>query len=298
MRLLLLLIALIALPTWVAGAAAELTDRTFRECVDCPEMVAIPAGRFMMGSPAAERGRFEAEGPQHEVALRAFAIGKYEVTNAEVLAFLRETGYEPGACDPHLDLAWHSPGGGRAATPGAADLPRQPAACLSQLAAQAYVDWLNGKVRRLRPSVRGAGPYRLPSEAEWEYAARGGTTSARWWGDEIGKGKADCNGCGSKWDGKYVAEVGSFGPNPFGLYDMLGNVWQWMADCWHDSYVGAPRDGGSWTHANCMTGVLRGGAWNSLPVFVRSAARSPGEWRGDYFDPSSNAGFRVVRNLP
>jgi formylglycine-generating enzyme required for sulfatase activity len=170
---------------------------------------------------------------------------------------------------------------------------------LSWGAAQAYVGWLNGKVRsRVAASAKGEGPYRLPSEAEWEYAARAGTTTERWWGAAIGKGNANCNGCGSLWDDKIIAPVGSFGPNPFGLYDMLGNVWQWVADCWNESYVGAPGDGRSWTTGDCRRHVLRGGSWMNLPVFVRSAARSRDDGAGQYFDAASNAGFRVARTLP
>ena len=92
-----------------------------------------------------------------------------------------------------------------------------------------------------------AGPYRLPSEAEWEYAARAGTNTARWWGEAIGSGNANCNGCGSQWDNHVLAPVDAFKPNPFGLYGMLGNAWEWTADCWHPSYVGAPTDGSAWT---------------------------------------------------
>jgi formylglycine-generating enzyme required for sulfatase activity len=282
-----------------AARGAAPLDRTFRECADCPEMVAIPAGKFLMGSPAAEPGRFDAEGPQHEVSVRAFALGKYEVTIAEFLVFLRQTGFAPAACDPRLDLTWHVPGGGLAYPPGQADSPRQPASCLSWNAAEAYIAWLNARVRGLASAARsGAGPYRLPSEAEWEYAARAGTRTQRWWGDAIGKGNANCNGCGSPWDNKSIADAGSFGPNPFGLYDMLGNVWQWVGDCWNDSYVGAPADGSSWMRGDCSKRVLRGGSWRNLPVFARSAARSPGESHGEYFDPPSNAGFRIARALP
>jgi formylglycine-generating enzyme required for sulfatase activity len=294
----LLLIGSLLVAAPAARGAAPL-DREFKECTDCPVMVAIPAGKFLMGSPAAEPGRFDAEGPQHEVSVRAFALGKYEVTIAEFLIFLRETGFAPAACDPRLGLGWQVPGGGRAYPPGQADSPRQPASCLSWIAAEAYIGWLNGKVRgRASAAQSGPGPYRLPSEAEWEYAARAGTQTQRWWGDAIGRNNANCNGCGSPWDNKSIADVGRFGPNPFGLSDMLGNVWQWVSDCWNDSHVGAPRDGSSRTSGDCRKRVLRGGSWRNLPVFARSAARSPGEPQGEYFDPSSNAGFRVARALP
>jgi formylglycine-generating enzyme required for sulfatase activity len=279
-----------------SAPAQEKTDREFRECTQCPVMVGIPAGSFTMGSPRDEPGRFDVEGPQHPVSLRAFALGKYDVTNEEFLIFLRETGYQPAPCDPILGLTWESPGHGLAYPPGHISPPRWPAVCLSWHDAEAYIAWLNGKVRaRASP---GTAPYRLPSEAEWEYAARGGTGTARWWGEAIGSNNADCNGCGSSWDGKEIADAGSFKPNPFGLYDVLGNVWQWTQDCWNESYVGAPKDGSAWTAGDCGKRVLRGGSWTSVPAFVRSAARSRADAAGRDFDYSSNAGFRVARTLP
>jgi formylglycine-generating enzyme required for sulfatase activity len=282
-----------------AASAGEQGDREFRECADCPAMVAVPAGRFTMGSPATERGRFDAEGPQHSVEVKAFALGKFDVTNAEFRIFLEQTGYRPAPCDPIAGLSWQSPGRGLAYSPGRTDPPLDPAVCLSWNDAQAYIAWLNAKVRGLASSARSrGGPYRLPSEAEWEYAARAGTVTARWWGDAIGGGKANCNGCGSKWDGTLIAPVGSFGPNPFGLYDMLGNVWQWIGDCWNESYVGAPVNGSAWRSGDCSRRVLRGGSWSNVPVFVRSAARSRGDAAGRDFDYSSYAGFRVARSLP
>ena len=157
------------------------------------------------------------------MSLRAFAIGKYDVTDAEFLAFLRETGYQPEPCDKLLGLSWDVPTYGRAYPPGEAESPRQPAVCLSWYDAQAYIKWLNGKVHAVGVSTANADaagqgePYRLPSEAEWEYAARAGTTTARWWGDGIGKNNANCNGCGSPWDNDLLAPSGSFGPNPSGL---------------------------------------------------------------------------------
>ena len=274
--------------------AQERGDREFRECPECPEMVAVPAGAFTMGSPRSERGRFDAEGPQHQVSVRAFALGKYDVTNEEFLIFLRATAYQPAPCDRILGLVWRSPGHGLAYPPGEVAPPRQPAICLNWHDAEAYIAWLNGKAR----ARAGSNPYRLPTEAEWEYAARAGTATARWWGEAIGQENANCNGCGSRWDGREIAEVGSFKANPFGLYDMLGNVWQWTADCWNESYVGAPRDGSAWSAGDCGKRVLRGGSWANVPAFIRAATRSHAAADGSDFDYSSYAGFRVARTLP
>ncbi|HMK68265.1 MAG TPA: formylglycine-generating enzyme family protein [Stellaceae bacterium] len=293
------IIAALALLTAAEAAAEEKVSREFRECPDCPEMVGIPAGKFLMGSPAEEAGRFDTEGPQHWVTLRAFALSKYEVTNEEFLAFLRETGYQPKPCNPILGLTWQSPGRGLAYPPGTVEPPRLPAVCLNARDAEAYIAWLNAKVRALEPQARaGPGPYRLPTEAEWEFAARAGTTSARWWGEAIGSGKANCNGCGSPWDNNSIAPVGSFGANSFGIYDALGNVWQWTADCWNESYVGAPSDGTAFPRGDCGKRVLRGGSWSNLPSFVRSASRIGADAGGKDFDYSAYAGFRLARNLP
>ncbi len=280
--------------------AAEHRDREFKECAQCPVMVGIPAGSFVMGSPPSENGRFDTEGPRHKVTIKAFALGKYDVTSDEFLAFLRDTGYQPAPCNPLLDMGWRSPGHGKASPPYDADAPRWPAVCLDWRDAKRYIEWLNAKVREARPSAaRANGPYRLPSEAEWEYAARAGTDTARWWGDEIGVNKANCNGCGSLWDKRLFSDVDAFAPNGFGLYGMLGNAWQWTEDCWHQTYDGAPDDGSAWVEPNCGKHVIRGGSWISLPVFVRSAARSGGGVNGEgEYDYSTLTGFRVARDLP
>jgi len=275
------------------------TDHVFRECADCPELIGIPAGKFLMGSPANEPGRFDSEGPLHVVSIKAFALGKYDITSEQFLVFLKETRYQPVACNAVLGMGWRSPAKGTVYAPEYDEPPKWPAVCLDWRDADAYIAWLNAKVRRLRPeSTEGKGPYRLPSEAEWEYAARAGTNTARWWGDAIGVNKANCNGCGSKWDDRLLADVDSFAPNPFDLYGMLGNAWQWTADCWHLNYKGAPTDGSAWTERNCGRHVIRGGSWNNLPVFVRSAARSGSVTDGGEYDYSSLTGFRVVRDLP
>jgi formylglycine-generating enzyme required for sulfatase activity len=150
--------------------------------------------------------------------------------------------------------------------------------------AQRYVEWLSRLTGR---------PYRLLTEAEWEYAARAGTMTVYPWGDEIGKGNANCNGCGSEWDGRQTSPVGSFKPNAFGLYDVAGNAWQWVQDCYHDGYDGAPGDGSAWTEGDCGNRILRGGSWINSPEDLRSARRVglTTDYRF-YF-----LGFRVGRTL-
>jgi formylglycine-generating enzyme required for sulfatase activity len=299
MRLFAVLLLLFALAAPRLALAQEHPDREFRECTDCPEMVGVPAGQFLMGSPTTEPGRFDSEGPQHRVSIRAFALSKYPVTSEQFLVFLRATDYQPAPCNTTLNLTWHSPGHGLAYPPGWVEPPRTPAVCLSWRDAQAYIAWLNTKVREhISRRADGDGPYRLPSEAEWEYAARAGTTTARWWGETIGADHANCNGCGSQWDGREIAPVGSFTPNAFGLYDMLGNAWQWTEDCWHESYTDAPNDGSAWLTGDCSKRVLRGGSWSNVAVFVRAAARAHADATGRDFDYSIYAGIRVARNLP
>jgi formylglycine-generating enzyme required for sulfatase activity len=294
-----LFLAALALMASSLGYAQETKDREFRECPDCPEMVGVPAGQFVMGSPRGEPGRFDSEGPQHVVSVTAFALGKYNVTSQQFLTFLKDTGYQPAPCDPVLDLGWRTLRKGLAYAPAYQEPPKWPAVCLDWRDAEAYIAWLNARVRQARPNLEATnGPYRLPSEAEWEYAARGGTRTARWWGDAIGRNKANCNGCGSPWDDRLLAEVDSFAPNPFGLYGMLGNAWQWTLDCWHPNYEGAPRDGSAWTEKNCTKHVIRGGSWDNVPVFVRSASRSASTPNGGKYDYSSLTGFRVARDLP
>ena len=295
-------LALLALSGLSQPARAEdQSAREFTECVDCPVMVAIPAGKFVMGSPAHEEGRFDAEGPQHVVSVRAFAMGKFDVTSKQFLLFLSSTNYQPKPCNTLLNMRWHNDGAGHAYPPEEVEPPRWPAVCLDWHDAQAYIDWLNAGARAAHPELKSAkGPYRLPTEAEWEYAARGGTTTSRWWGNELGIGNADCNGCGSSYDDHVLADVDSFKSNPFGLYGVLGTAWQWTADCWHPSYVGAPKDGGAWINGgDCNKHVIRGGSWDNVPLFIRSAARSGAlaDDAGEY-DYSSLSGFRVARDLP
>jgi formylglycine-generating enzyme required for sulfatase activity len=243
---------------------------SFRECAkDCPEMVVVHAGAFMMGSPSDEKGRFDNEGPQHKVAIaKPLAVAKYDVTFVEWDACV-----QVGGC----------PQEGRATDAGWGRKDR-PVINVSWEDTKPYAAWLSRMTSKT---------YRLLTEAEWEYAARGGTRTAYFWGDEIGKNNANCNGCGSKWDGRQTAPVGSFAPNAFGLYDMSGNVLQWVEDCYHDNYNGAPEDGSAWITGDCSYHVVRGGSWYVIPQDLRSANRYRG-WPGLR---NNDLAFRVGRTL-
>jgi formylglycine-generating enzyme required for sulfatase activity len=257
---------------YVLSAEAERALKpgaTFRECAkDCPEMVVVPAGEFMMGSPPDENRHDGDEDPQHKVVFaKPFAVSKFEVTFDEWQACVTY-----GDCDPHIsDSGW-----GRGL---------QPVINVVWDDAQRFVAWLSRMTGKT---------YRLLSEAGWEYAARAGTTTAYSWGDEIGIGNADCDGCGSRWDNRQPAPVGSFPANAFGLHDMHGNVWEWVEDCKHDNYNGAPTDGSAWTvGGDCSSRVVRGGGWHHEPWALRSANR-------DWYSSDSrhdHIGLRVGRTL-
>jgi formylglycine-generating enzyme required for sulfatase activity/tRNA A-37 threonylcarbamoyl transferase component Bud32 len=256
-------------------AEARKPGSTFRDCPDCAEMVVIPSGSFTMGSPASEAERHEGESPLHRVSVPAFALGKYDVTFAQWEACAAN-----GGCNAYRpdDQGW-----GRG---------NRPVINVSWDDARSYIAWLNRKVGSV--TGNGAGPYRLPSEAEWEYAARAGTATAWYWGDSIGTGNAVCHDCGSQWDAKETAPVGSFRPNAWGLYDTLGNVWQWTEDCYVESYVGAPSDGTARTTGDCKSRVVRGGSWGDNPRDLRSAVRGG----VDTGFRVNEAGFRLARTLP
>jgi formylglycine-generating enzyme required for sulfatase activity len=240
---------------------------SFRECAkDCPEMVVIPAGEFTMGTSPTESGRNDAEGPQRKVTFAArFAVSKFDVTFADWEACVTA-----GAC-PHVGDGDFGAG-------------TRPVINVNWGEAQQYVAWFSKVTGR---------PYRLLTEAEWEYAARAGTATAYYWGDEIGTGNANCNGCGSEWDNEETSPAGSFKPNAFGLYDMAGNVFQWVQDCYHDNYNGAPTDGSAWTGGDCGRHVVRGGSWVDRPPFLRAAHRL----RFSAAFRLSNLGFRIGRTL-
>jgi formylglycine-generating enzyme required for sulfatase activity/DNA-binding winged helix-turn-helix (wHTH) protein len=241
---------------------------SFRECAkDCPEMIVIPAGAFTMGSPAAEKNRYDNEGPQHQVTIASpFAVSKFDVTFAEWDACVFV-----GGCPPANDYGF-----GR---------DTRPVIHVSWEAAQKYVAWIAKMTGQ---------PYRLPTEAEWEFAARAGTTTAYFWGDDVGETNAHCNGCGDlRLSPRKTTPVGSYKPNAFGLYDMAGNVWNWMQDCYHDNYNSAPSDGSAWTSGDCTLRVVRGSAWNGSPSPVRMAVRLAHA----ITNQGGNVGFRVARTL-
>jgi formylglycine-generating enzyme required for sulfatase activity len=241
----------------------------FRDCPDvCPEMVVLPSGEFMMGSPPGEAERSTLEGPQRKVAIaRPFAVGKYEVTFAEWDACVEDRGcnHRPG------DEGW-----GRG---------RRPVINVSWPDAKEYVSWL---------SRRTGMTYRLLSEAEWEYAARAGTTTQYAFSDTIDRNQAHF-GVGWRWGSVgFTVEVGSFRPNKFGLYDMHGNVWELVEDNWHRNYEGSPpTDGSVWEGGDSRTRPLRGGAWTSPEGHLRSAHRHTAPACADCRFRS--IGFRVAR---
>lgn len=250
---------------------------TFKECELCPEMVALPGGSFMMGSPESEPNRFSNEGPQREVTITRFAMGKTEITYAEYSICLAE-----GAC-PQL------PDDGT-------DRTGMPQTNVSWSDAQDYIAWLNEQV----PGE----PYRLPTESEWEYAARGGTTTAYYWGDDWDRAYANmgrevcCIGVAEgpdKW--RYDAPVGQFPPNPFGLYDMAGNLAEWVEDVYTSDIDKSPTDGSPriWISDSpwAQRHAIRGGSYGDRPWGVRSAVRSSNDknWRLYEY------GFRVARDM-
>jgi formylglycine-generating enzyme required for sulfatase activity len=241
---------------------------TFKDCPECPEMVVLPGGEFMMGS-----NKYFDEKPVHRVEIsRPFAVAKFEVTFAE---------WDPcvaaGGCKPELaDRGW-----GRG---------RRPATNVSwDDATNEYLPWLSRKTGKT---------YRLLTEAEWEYAARGVRTASAVhtnysWGDDIGKNRANCKGCGSQWDDQQTAPVGSFSANAFGLHDMHGNVWEWVQDCYKDSYADAPPDGLATSEVASCLRVIRGGSWYDKPEDLRCADRNAVRPVNRY----GGSGFRVARTL-
>lgn len=227
---------------------------TFNECDKCPEMIVVPAGTFTMGSPASELGHSADEDPQHTVTfVRPFAVGRFALSFDEWDACVAD-----GGCNDYKppDQGW-----GRG---------HRPVIVVSWDDANAYVAWLTRKIGK---------PYRLLSEAEREYVTRAGTTTPFWWGNSISTSQANYDGTYTHENGvegeyrRRTVPVDSFAPNPWGLYQVHGNVFDWTDDCYHDSYRGAPADGSAWTSGDCSRRVVRGGSWNDTPDGLRSADR-------------------------
>jgi formylglycine-generating enzyme required for sulfatase activity len=263
----------------IQGGITELFD-----CEQCPAMEIVPAGSFTMGSPASEAGRDTNESPMHRVTITApFAVAKFDVTRAEFAQFETATGYNAkGKCFSRDETDqgsmsekynWESP--------GFTQKDSEPVVCINRYDAEAYAAWLS--------KVSGKN-YRLLSEAEWEFAARSGTTGSHWWGESPARLKMDTNDPKTPID---THPVNATLPNPFGLYGMLGTVWQWTEDCWHDNYGGAPTDGKPWMDESCTVGVMRGGSTASFDSSLRSAARHRFAFDGRFH----NYGFRVARTL-
>jgi|GEM_PF-2079069 formylglycine-generating enzyme required for sulfatase activity len=238
--------------------------QSLRDCPDCPELIIVPAGEFQMGDPS-----LPVASPVRQIRIPTpLAIGKFPILRGEYARFAGELA---------SDRSWR--------TPGFDQSDRDPAVKINWNDAQLYVHWLNLKTGK---------SYRLLRSAEWEWAARAGGTTAYSWGDDLPHGNADCDGCGSVWDGRRTAPAASFPPNGFGLYDMSGNVWQWVQDCWTPNYAALPADGSPPPSPGiCAEHALRGGAWNSRPAALRTANRID----RPATDRSSDAGFRIVRAL-
>lgn len=269
-------------------ALGQSAGSTFRDCPQCPEMVVVPGGRFLMGAAPGEeeregvpekfRGRSQ---PRVVLAIGSFALGRYEVTRGQFASFVAETGHAVGAGCYHLTdegkvelnpgLNWRNP--------GFVQTDAHPVVCINWNDAAAYVAWLSRKTGR---------GYRLPSEAEWEYAARAGSQTTRPWGNVSGDACAHAN----VWDLStkerypnfgghhpcpdgftYTAPVGAFNANAFGLHDMIGNVWEWTQDCWNGTLAGMPANGAARLIGDCSRRVVRGGSWYFYPWFARPAYR-------------------------
>ena len=228
------------------------------------EMVSIPGGTFRMGDLSGEGD--DDERPVHSVAVSAFKLGKYEVTFAQWDACVAD-----GGCGRYTP----DDGGWSRGT--------RPVINVSWEDIQLFIDWLN---------IKSGGNFRLPTEAEWEYAARAGSTTLYSWGNSIGHNRANCAECGSRWDDDRTAPVGSFQANAWGLHDMHGNVWEWVQDCYNDNYVGAPTDNSAWTSGDCGLRVIRGGSWYEGPYYQRSANRT----NNTSSDVNELRGFRLAQD--
>jgi formylglycine-generating enzyme required for sulfatase activity len=269
-------------------------SRSFRDCSDCSTMIVVPIGRFTMGSPATEPGHQPDEEPATKVDVQSFAIGETDVTVAEWRAFVAATKRPEG-----LGCAYSGLAGDEAARASWRHLgfrqgDDEPVVCVSWNEAQAYVRWLSDRTGRA---------YRLPTEAEWEYAARAGTSTVYPWGNTASHDQANydaetcctsATGGADRWS--YTSPVRSFPANGFGLYDMIGNVWQWTQDCYVETLAGRPSSEAAVDHQACQFRVARGGTWGDTPALIRSAARNyappPRKVIANY--RSAGFGFRIA----
>jgi formylglycine-generating enzyme required for sulfatase activity len=298
----------------LAIAQSTQSGAVFRDCAECPEVVVVPAGNFTMGSTPQETAlaglpqeQAAREYPAHGVVIsRPFAIGRYEITVDEYEAFAAATDRPASKNCTTWDIEkgiWGPLGNADWRNPGYEQSGQHPVGCLTIDDARAYVAWLSKKTGKT---------YRVPSEAEWEYVARAGTTTMQTWSDSFDNICAFANvadqtrvaahrisdpdptrffPCND--DFVYAAPVGRFPPNPWGLYDMIGNIWEWTEDCFIPTYDGAPTDGTARTEPGCTRLIVRGGGWYSRTWFARNAGRS----REDLSYRSSTLGLRVVREL-
>lgn len=291
---------------WTGTADAQQgakKSEAFTDCPDCPRMVKIPAGEFMMGSPSDEKWRETDEGPQHRVRLAPFAVAINKVTRGDYAAFVAATQRPDGdGCwvwDVNRGL-WAKDAARNWRNPGFDQSNAHPVVCVSWDDAQAYAAWVSSKAGK---------PFRLLTESEREHVSRAGNASSRPWGDNVEAACRYANVADQTaaakvqriatwiecWDGyAYTSPVGSFEANAFGLFDTMGNAWEWVEDCYHDSYLGAPSDGSAWTGGPCAERVFRGGSWDNYPRNVRSAFR----YRAAPGTRSSSLGFRLGRTLP
>ncbi|MCB1496293.1 MAG: formylglycine-generating enzyme family protein [Bauldia sp.] len=283
-----------------AQDGAPAPGSTFRDCDNCPEMVVVPAGRFVMGAGDNDPAGRDDEAPAHEVAIPSFAVGRFEVTRGAFAAFVDATDWKTDdACVTYEDESWQAREGRTWRDPGFPVDDTHPVNCVTTDDVGGYLAWLSEMTGE---------DYRLPSEAEWEYAARAGSVTPFYFGedkaaicdyanaaDRSAKAQfpdwtwtSDCD------DGHpFTAPVGSFKPNAFGLYDMTGNVWEWVADCYHDTYTGAPADGSAWTASPCERRMSRGGGLFDSPDVLRVAFRGGGKPASLDFE----SGFRIARSI-
>jgi formylglycine-generating enzyme required for sulfatase activity len=275
------------------------SGQSFKDCPDCPEMVVVPAGAFAMGSPGNEPDReFKSlqagiEGPQHSVTIKsAFAVGRFAITRNEFEVFIKDGGRKPwDGCSLTVQNQLKSDSTASFRWPGFAQSETDPVVCINWEEAKAYAAWL---------SKRTGKTYRLLSEAEREYVTRAGTSTPFWWGSAIYPEMANYNGnevyAGGGQKGvrqQKTMPVHSFKPNPWGVYQVHGNVYEWVEDCWNFNYTQAPTDGSPWTVGNCANRVLRGGCWDCPPHTLRSANR----FRLGFGVHYNFAGFRVARTI-